>query len=126
MLVQFGRYQPDKPVIVTENGAAFPDVYDGSDAVHDPLRVQYLQKHIAQVNRAIKDGVPVAGYFVWTLMDNFEWAEGYRPRFGLIYNDFDTQKRIIKDSGRWYSDFLSGMDASDLPSRVGLMDSFAK
>ncbi len=126
MLVQFGRYLPDKPVIVTENGAAFPDVYNGSDAVHDPLRVQYLRKHIAQVNRAIKDGVPVAGYFVWTLMDNFEWAEGYRPRFGLVYNDFDTQKRIIKDSGRWYSDFLSGMDSSDLPSRDVLLGSSAK
>ncbi len=126
MLVQFGRYQPDKPVIVTENGAAFPDVYNGSDVVHDPLRVQYLQKHIAQVNRAIKDGVPVSGYFVWTLMDNFEWAEGYRPRFGFVYNDFETQKRIIKDSGRWYSDFLSGVETSDLPSQVVLMNSSAK
>jgi len=126
MLVQFGRYQPDKPVIVTENGAAFPDVYNGSDVVNDPLRVQYLQKHIAEVNRAIKDGVSVSGYFVWTLMDNFEWAEGYRPRFGLVYNDFDTQKRIIKDSGRWYSDFLSGMETSDLPSRDVFMDSSAK
>jgi len=108
MLVQFHRYQPEKPVIVTENGAAFPDLYDGSDAVHDPLRVQYLQQHIAQVRRAMNDGVPVSGYFVWTLMDNFEWAEGYRPRFGLVYTDFPSQKRIIKDSGRWYSEFLAG------------------
>jgi len=110
MLNQFSRYQPDKPLIVTENGAAFPDFWDGSERVEDPLRVQYLQDHIAQVRRACDDGLNIAGYFVWTLMDNFEWAEGYRPRFGLVYNDFETQKRVIKDSGRWYSAFLGDVE----------------
>ncbi|HPI12694.1 MAG TPA: GH1 family beta-glucosidase [Catalimonadaceae bacterium] len=120
MLVQFHRYQPEKPVIVTENGAAFPDLYGGSGTVHDPLRVQYLQQHISQVRRAMNDGVPVSGYFVWTLMDNFEWAEGYRPRFGLVYTDFPSQKRIIKDSGRWYSEFLAGASSEEF-SQHGIL-----
>ena len=105
MLKKFGKYKQIKEIYITENGAAFKDVVVG-DEVNDTERLAYLQDHIAQVLKAKSEGVNVKGYFVWTLTDNFEWAEGYHPRFGLIYVDFDTQKRIIKASGKWYADFL--------------------
>jgi beta-glucosidase len=105
MLKKFSAYPNIKKIIVTENGAAFPDkVVDGE--VNDIKRTDYIQQHLQQLLRAKKEGVNVDGYFVWTLTDNFEWAEGYHTRFGLIYVDFETQKRIIKQSGRWYADFL--------------------
>ena len=69
-----------------------------------------MKEHIAQVHKAKLEGVNVQGYFVWTLLDNFEWAEGYHPRFGLVYIDFKTQKRIIKSSGHWYKQFLSNKE----------------
>jgi len=106
IIKKFDAYPQIKKIIITENGAAFPDVITG-DQVNDFRRVEYLQEHIAQVLKAKNDGCKVDGYFVWTLTDNFEWAEGYHPRFGLIYVDFESQKRIIKDSGKWYSQFLS-------------------
>jgi len=74
--------------------------------VHDPKRVQYLQDYLGQVLRAKNEGSNVNGYFVWTLTDNFKWAEGYHPRFGLIHVDHATQKRTIKSSGKWFADFL--------------------
>jgi len=105
MLVKFSKYKNFKEIIVTENGAAFPDfVSDGK--IHDVKRVSFLEKHIEQVLRARHEGVNVRGYFVWSFTDNFEWAEGYRPRFGLVYVDFETQERIIKDSGYWYSELI--------------------
>ena len=94
-----------KEIIVTENGAAFPDVVMNGK-VNDHQRINYLEQNILQVLRAKQYGVNVNGYFVWSLTDNFEWAEGYKPRFGLVHIDFDTQKRIIKDSGYWYSKFI--------------------
>jgi beta-glucosidase len=106
MLKQYTQYRLKK-IIVTENGAAFTDKVQHGE-VHDPLRVKYLQEHIGQVLRAKREGVPVEGYFVWTFTDNFEWAMGYHPRFGLVYVDFDTQQRIVKSSGYWYMDFLKG------------------
>ncbi len=105
ILKKVSAYPGVKSIVVTENGAAFPDTVTG-DRVHDPLRVDYLDQHIAMVLKAKEEGSPVDGYFVWTLTDNFEWAEGYRPRFGLVHVDFDTQQRRIKDSGFWYSDFI--------------------
>jgi beta-glucosidase len=75
--------------------------------IHDVDRTQYIQDNLKQVLRAKKEGLKVDGYFVWTLTDNFEWAEGYHPRFGLIYINFETQQRIIKDSGYWYQEFLA-------------------
>jgi len=91
--------------MVTENGAAFTDVmYNGK--VHDPKRIKYLKDNISQVLRARHEGVNVTGYFVWTFLDNFEWAEGYYPRFGLVHVDFETQKRTVKSSGNWYAGFL--------------------
>jgi beta-glucosidase len=107
MIKKFNSYPQIKNIIVTENGAAFPDqVTDGK--VDDPKRVEYLQSYLQQVLKAKNEGLKVNGYFIWTLTDNFEWAEGYHPRFGLIHIDFDTQQRIVKSSGLWYAGFLKG------------------
>jgi beta-glucosidase len=107
MIKKFNSYPQIKNIIITENGAAFPDqVTDGE--VDDPKRVAYLQGYLQQVLKAKNEGLKVNGYFIWTLTDNFEWAEGYHPRFGLIHIDFETQQRIVKSSGRWYADFLKG------------------
>jgi beta-glucosidase len=107
MIKKFNGYPQIKSIIITENGAAFPDqVNDGE--VDDPKRVAYLQGYLQQVLKAKNEGLKVNGYFIWTLTDNFEWAEGYHPRFGLIHIDFETQQRIVKSSGRWYADFLKG------------------
>lgn len=105
MLKKFNAYPQIKKIYLTEGGAAFPDtVVDGR--VDDPKRLQYLQDYLQQVLKAKNEGCKVSGYFVWTLTDNFEWAEGYHPRFGIIYVDFKTQQRIIKASGNWYGDLL--------------------
>jgi beta-glucosidase len=105
MIKKFSAYPQIKKIYITENGAAFPDkVTDGE--VNDVKRAEYLQTHLQQVLKAKNEGYKVSGYFVWTLTDNFEWAEGYHPRFGLVYIDFKTQQRIIKSSGKWYADFL--------------------
>jgi beta-glucosidase len=103
--MKFSKYKSFKEIIVTENGAAFPDIVSNG-RVEDFKRINYLEQHINQVFRAKQDGVNVNGYFVWSFTDNFEWAEGYRPRFGLIYIDFETQQRIIKDSGYWYGKLI--------------------
>jgi len=92
-------------LLVTENGAAFEDALE-EDAVHDPERVSYLEAHIQEVLKAAQSGLPVKGYFVWSFLDNFEWARGYSQRFGLVYVDYETQRRILKDSGWWYSAFV--------------------
>jgi beta-glucosidase len=98
-------------LLVTENGAAYDDIWNGNGRVSDPLRVAYLRDHLDAVAAALAQGVPVAGYFVWSLLDNFEWAEGYSKRFGLIYVDYATQRRIVKDSGRWYAGFIAAQRA---------------
>ena len=91
---------------ITENGAAYPDPEPSGGRVPDPQRTRYLARHLAALHRALGDGVPVEGYFAWSLMDNFEWAEGYRRRFGLSYVDYATQTRTIKDSGHWFSSVI--------------------
>ena len=92
---------------ITENGAAFNDTVSADGHVHDPRRVQYLHDYLLQAQAAIAGGVPLAGYFAWSLMDNFEWAFGYSKRFGIVYIDYPTQRRIIKDSGYWYRDTIA-------------------
>jgi beta-glucosidase len=92
------------PIYVTENGAAFADRPAADGTVSDPERVRYLDSHFRSAHRAIADGVDLRGYFVWTLMDNFEWAFGFSKRFGLVYVDYGTQRRIPKDSARWFAD----------------------
>jgi beta-glucosidase len=94
-------YSP-KEVYITENGVCVPDGVDFDGQVRDERRIRYLRDHLIQANRAIQAGVPLKGYFHWTLMDNFEWAFGYRMRFGLVYVDHASQKRTIKASGHWY------------------------
>ncbi len=106
MIKKFSAYDGVKKVIVTENGAAFPDKVENNSSVHDSERIHFLSNYITQVLRAKEQGYKVKGYFVWALTDNFEWAEGYHPRFGLIYIDYETQRRIIKDSGHWYGSLV--------------------
>ena len=86
--------------------------------MHDPARRAYLQAALGQVLRAKRAGVDVGGYFAWSLTDKFEWAEGYAPRFGLIHVDYETQERIVKDSGRWYRAFLGGEAMTHEPTRT--------
>ncbi|GAA2502558.1 GH1 family beta-glucosidase [Streptomyces gobitricini] len=98
---------PGVPLMVTENGAAYDDYADPSGEVHDPERVAYLRGHLAAVHRALADGVDVRGYFLWSLLDNFEWAYGYGKRFGIVHVDFASQRRTPKDSARWYADVIA-------------------
>lgn len=94
----------NRPAIeITESGCAFNDVPDTSGAIHDGRRIGYHRKYLQALAQAIADGADVRGYHAWSLMDNFEWAEGFSQRFGLAYTDFKTQQRTIKDSGRWYA-----------------------
>jgi beta-glucosidase len=88
-------------LLVTENGASYPDGPDASGRVRDVARQRYLQDHLLAVGRAVDDGVPVRGYFVWSLLDNFEWDRGTSQRFGVVWTDYETQRRVIKDSALW-------------------------
>lgn len=105
ILKKFQAYENIPPLIITENGAAFSDTLQ-NNLVHDPKRLQYIQNILQQVLRAKQEGVNVNGYFVWTFLDNFEWAEGYHPKFGLVHVNFQTQQRTVKSSGHWYADFI--------------------
>ena len=105
ILKKFNDYPNVKNIVITENGAAFKDVVE-SGKVDDTERKHYLKTHLVEVLRAQKEGVPISGYFIWSFLDNFEWAEGYSQRFGIVHVDFNTQRRIIKDSGYWYKRFL--------------------
>ncbi|GAA4796443.1 GH1 family beta-glucosidase [Olivibacter ginsenosidimutans] len=106
-LKRLHSYPNMPPIIITENGAAFEDkIHDGQ--IHDEERMMYLREHIWEVLKAKQEGVNVGGYFVWTFTDNFEWAEGYHPRFGLVHVNFENQARIVKDSGKWYAEWLRG------------------
>lgn len=96
-------YQVPK-LYVTENGASYSDGPGADGRVHDARRIDYLRKHLTAAWRAIQIGVPLAGYFVWSLLDNFEWGHGYSQRFGLVWVNYETQERIIKDSGFWYGE----------------------
>jgi beta-glucosidase len=105
LLVSLSERYPDLPLMVTENGAAFPDVVEDG-AVHDVDRIDYLRRHFAAAQDAIARGVDLRGYFVWSLMDNFEWSFGYSKRFGIVRVDYETQERLPKDSARWYADVI--------------------
>ncbi|MBI4758841.1 MAG: family 1 glycosylhydrolase, partial [Chloroflexi bacterium] len=94
-------------IYITENGAAFDDTLLADGQVHDPERTSFLHAHLAAAPRALAVGTPLAGYFVWSLLDNFEWAHGYSKRFGLVYVDYPTQRRIVKDSGHWYAALIA-------------------
>ena len=94
------------PIIVTENGMANIDFVMSDGAVHDPQRIDFVKRYLAGLQRAVDENIPVTGYLYWSIMDNFEWAEGYDKRFGLVYVDYQTQQRIPKDSFYWYADVI--------------------
>ena len=115
MLVRMHReYKPGK-ILITENGIPVPDGLDVDGRVRDHRRIHYLRNNIAQMHRALSEGVPVKGYFHWSLLDNFEWSFGYQMRFGLVYVDYTTQKRTVKDSGRWFAKVAraNGLDPTE-------------
>ncbi|HEX6497662.1 MAG TPA: GH1 family beta-glucosidase [Micromonosporaceae bacterium] len=114
LLLRVHRELPDLPILVTENGAAYPDDVCADGAVHDPDRIEYLRSHLVAAHRALTAGVDLRGYFVWSLLDNFEWAFGYTKRFGLVHVDYSTQRRTLKDSAHWYAKVISrnGVDTA--------------
>lgn len=104
------RYQ--LPLYITENGLCCADAIALDGQVHVPERIDFLARYLGALKRAVNDGVNVAGYFQWSLSDNFEWAKGYNDRFGLVFVDYRDQRRIIKDSGYWYSKIIAENGAS--------------
>jgi beta-glucosidase len=114
MLLRIEReYRPPK-IYITENGAAYTDEADATGRIPDVRRIEYLRGHLVAASRAIAAGVPLAGYFTWSLLDNFEWAHGYARRFGLFDVDFATQRRRPKDSAHWYRQVVAASAVDDL------------
>jgi beta-glucosidase len=109
LLSRVARDYAPQAIYITENGSTYDDVVAADGAVHDVERRSYLVRHLQALKRIVDMGVPVKGYFAWSLLDNFEWAEGYLRRFGLTHVDFGSQERRLKDSGMWYRDFLGGV-----------------
>jgi beta-glucosidase len=97
----YERYK--KPLVVTENGTCITECVSRDGSVHDPQRIEFIRDHLEYVERAINEGIDYAGYFYWSLMDNFEWHWGYKHRFGIVHVDFETGTRVIKDSGKYYA-----------------------
>ncbi len=108
VLTRVHRDYGPQGIYVTENGAAFADALQPGGAVDDADRIAFLRDYAFAAHRALEEGVPLKGYFAWTLTDNFEWAHGYSKRFGLVYVDYDTQQRIVKQSGHWYRQMIEG------------------
>ncbi|WNI15638.1 glycoside hydrolase family 1 protein [Actinacidiphila sp. ITFR-21] len=119
LLMRISREHPELPTMVTENGAAYDDYLSPEGAVNDPQRIAYVHGHLAAVHRALADGADVRGYFLWSLMDNFEWAYGYSKRFGAVYVDFSTQRRIPKRSAHWYAAVARDNVLPDVPEEAG-------
>ncbi len=115
---------PAVPLLITENGAAFTDRVSEDGSVHDPDRVAYLDAHLRACHRAIEDGVPLRGYFVWSIFDNFEWSCGYTRRFGIVHVDYDTQVRTPKDSAGFYSRVLRTGTLPDLSDQYEMQEMF--
>lgn len=107
MLLRMKNEYGVEKIYITENGTSFPDVVSMEGKVEDGARKDYLHRHLAKLWEAIRQGVPVQGYFQWSLYDNFEWAFGYSSRFGIVFVDFATQERTIKESGYWYSNVIA-------------------
>lgn len=107
LLLRVRRDYGNVPIYITENGAAFEDGPVVNGTLEDPRRLEYLQTHLGALARAVADGVDVRRYFAWSMLDNFEWEHGYSKRFGLVYVDYATQRRVPKRSGLWYRDFIA-------------------
>ncbi|WP_165977769.1 GH1 family beta-glucosidase [Nonomuraea diastatica] len=118
LLIGLSRRFPATPLMVTENGGVFGDTPAHDGRVHDNRRILFLRDHVAAVGEAIDAGADVRGYLHWSLMDNFEWALGYRPRFGLVHVDYATGARTIKDSGRYYARLIAGGGAAPALPRI--------
>jgi beta-glucosidase len=106
-LIELDRVYAPPEIVVSENGAAYPDVVEPDGSVHDVDRIEYLARHVAAASEALQAGVPLTGYHVWSFLDNYEWSFGYTRRFGLVHVDFDTQRRTPKDGARWYRELIA-------------------
>ena len=118
LLVRVAEDYAPPAIYITENGAAFGDVRSHDGRIHDPERTEFIASHIDAVAAAVADGAPVKGYFVWSLLDNFEWAHGYSKRFGVIYIDYPTLERVPKDSFYWYRDSIASRRTAPRPSPI--------
>ena len=107
VLLALHREYAPREIVITENGAAYPDTVDPDGGVHDDRRVAYLARHVAAAAEAVEAGVPLTGYHAWSLLDNFEWSLGYTRRFGLVHVDFANQRRTLKDSAEWYGNVIA-------------------
>ena len=116
LLLRLSKDAPGLPLYVTENGCAAEDYVNPEGAVNDVERVRFLHLHLAAAARAIRDGANLAGYYVWSLLDNFEWAWGYQKRFGIVFVDFGTQRRIPKASSAFYADVARANAVPPLPA----------
>jgi beta-glucosidase len=115
LVVSLRREYDVPPIFITENGAAFADNRENGH-VDDPRRTSYIERHLEALAGAIEEGVPLAGYFVWSLLDNFEWSRGYSQRFGIVYVDFETLERVPKASYGWYRDFIARQRTASAPA----------
>jgi beta-glucosidase len=111
LLVRMHREHPGLQLMVTENGAAFPDAVQPDGSIQDEDRIEYLRDHVRAVSDAVAAGAPVRGYYVWSLLDNFEWGYGYSKRFGIVHVDYETQERTKKASAHWYADLIKAQQA---------------
>jgi beta-glucosidase len=107
VLLALHREYAPREIVITENGAAYPDAVDADGRIRDANRTLYLARHIAAAGEAIAAGVPLTGYHAWSVLDNYEWSLGYTRRFGLVHVDFETQARTLKDSARWYGSVIA-------------------
>ncbi len=117
MIEKFQKYEGVKKILITENGASFPDEVV-NNAVKDHNRLHFIKSYLEQVLRAKQNFQKLQGYFIWSLTDNFEWSEGLKQRFGLIHIDYATQKRTIKDSGKWYAEFLQNKETKSIQNET--------
>jgi beta-glucosidase len=118
LLIRMHQDYPLPPIYITENGGAFPDALKVGQ-VDDQDRIRYIDQHIDALAQAMAQGVPVNGYMVWSLMDNFEWSSGYAKRFGIVHVDYASQKRTFKASAHWYQDFLNYLRQQQHDAHVG-------
>jgi beta-glucosidase len=106
LLLRLRREYTQVPIYITENGVAFDDVLTKGKRVHDTERIDYIKRHLRKIAEANEQGADIRGYYLWSLLDNFEWACGYSKRFGIVHVDFGTQERSLKDSALWYRDTI--------------------